>query len=622
MQKLSLQELQALSTEEAALYCNDIRSFLVDHVINSGGHLASNLGIVEISTALCRAFSLPEDKIIYDTGHQCYVHKILTGRSDAFPTLRSLGGISGFPRREESPYDPFGTGHSGTGISAAAGFAKANRLTGKKNWTVAVIGDGALTGGEVFEAINNISREDKLIIILNDNGMSISKSVGALKKRLNKMRTAGYYRAKTGVKGALEKIPLIGEPTARAMKTIKDLVKRSVLPENNLFEIFGLHYFGPADGNDLKTVEFLIEEAKRTDRPSIIHLCTKKGKGYLPAEQNPTAYHGVSPKNAKSVKKAAPSDDFSHAFGREMCAFAAKDPAVAAITAAMTDGVGLLEFAKKYPARLFDVGIAEEHAMTFAAALACEGIKPCFAVYSTFFQRCVDQLFHDAALQNLPVVVALDRAGVTGEDGATHHGVFDLPLVLPIPKVEVFAPASFDELHRAMESAFAAADHPTVIRYPKGGESRILTEEFPMEAEIEKKSYGDGKKCVIITFGRICEEAVCAAKEAAEQGIGVTIVRFFKLKGFDEALFEQIFTAPEIQNAASVLFAEEGIKKGSFSEGILTKLCERNLFPTARKKILAIDERFVPHGKAGELLSLCGLDRNGMIKEILESEKN
>lgn len=611
----NLAELAALSTEEASLLCEELRAFLLENVLQSGGHLASNLGIAEISVALLRQFSPPEDKIIYDTGHQCYVHKILTGRKDAFRSLRSLGGISGFPNRAESEYDAFGTGHSGTGLSAALGFAKAARLNGEKNWAVAVIGDGAFTGGMVFEALNNIARDDRLILILNDNGMSISKSVGAFKKMLGKMRTRGYYRFKGSVRNALLQIPAVGDKLARAGKDIKDVVKHSVVPTGNFFEQYGLSYFGPADGNDLETVELLLQEAKKKDHPSILHLCTKKGKGYRAAEQKPTAFHGVSPAQSSEKNESC----FSAEFGKALCELADEDPRVVAITAAMTDGVGLGKFAKKFPQRLFDVGIAEEHALTFAAALAAGGLKPCFAVYSTFFQRCVDQLIHDAALQNLPVVLALDRAGITGEDGATHHGVLDLPLSLPCPNVKIYAPASYTELRAHLREALSAVDHPSIVRYPKGAENRILTENFPLKEEIEKKVLGSGEDCAIITFGRTTAAALEAASRLAEKGVGTSVIRFGVLKGYSEPVYEKIFGSPL---PARLVFAEEGAERGSFSQQLLTRLVKEDRLQNKKVKILAIPDAFVPHGTQKELLALYGLCGDSIEKEVLTLVQN
>ncbi|MBR3837202.1 MAG: 1-deoxy-D-xylulose-5-phosphate synthase [Clostridia bacterium] len=603
---LTAEEVKKLSSAEARAYCAFLRSFLVEKVTQNGGHLASNLGIVEISVALARGMDQPSEKVIYDTGHQAYVHKILTGRGEAFDGLRTYGGISGFPRREESEFDAFGTGHSGTGISAALGFAEAGRLKGQENWCVAVIGDGAFTGGMVFEALNNISPDEKLIIILNDNGMSISKSVGRFRSHLNRMRTAGYYRLKREVKDTLSSLPLVGGTLVKLAKGLKTTVKRSALPMGNLFEEMGLHYFGPADGNDLETVELLLREAKKKNRPAVLHLCTKKGKGYAPAEENPSRFHGISPKGAKrSEGKSA-----SAIFGESLTALGEKDPRIVGITAAMCDGVGMAEFAKRFPQRFFDVGIAEEHAVTFGAALAAEGMKPCFAVYSTFYQRAVDQLLHDAALQKLPLVLALDRAGISGEDGATHHGVFDLPLTLPIPGIRIFAPASEAEMKEALSSAFSETARPCVIRYAKGPFSPLVEETFPQKGDVLWHDFGHvPPEMGVVTFGRISENAVLACRKAEEEGLSLRLIRFSVLKGFDPAEMKRAFAGMK-----KILFVEEGVEIGGFSH-YLSSLLEKEGY-ALQSRILAIGEGFVPHGNTDLLLERSGLGAEGIRKEI------
>ncbi len=608
MRFLTSDEVKRLSPEEAAKYCNALRAFLIKSVSVTGGHLASNLGIAEISLALVRCLSLPEEKVIYDTGHQSYIHKLLTGRGADFASLRSFGGISGFPRREESEFDAFGTGHSGTGISAALGFAKANRLLGKKDFTVAVIGDGSFTGGMVFEALNNISPHDRLIIILNDNGMSIGKSVGALKGALNRMRTRGYYKFKGDVQTALESIPLVGKELAEVAKKAKDTVKKSALPMGNLFEQYGLHYFGPANGNDLGTVEFLLQEAKKKNGPSLIHLCTKKGKGLPEAEKNPSRFHGLSP--AKKEKKESQGLSFSKIFGDTLCRLGEEDEKIVAITAAMEDGVGLGDFAKKFPHRFFDVGIAEEHAVTFAAGLAAAGLKPCFAVYSTFFQRSYDQLLHDAALQKLPITVCLDRAGISGEDGSTHHGLFDVAMTLPIPGVKIYAPTTEKELESALKKAFAETESPSVIRYPKGETSLFTEEAFPLECEIEKKDFGSDPKICVVSYGRTLENCLKAAENALAEGISARVIRFGMLKGYSP-----LFLSQYIPQNAKLLLVEEGIEEGGFGQSLLCQLAEENI-SLNQTKILAVRESFVPHGSQKELLKLCGLDTDAIEKEL------
>lgn len=607
MRHLTRRELAALPVDKAKRYCADLRSFLIRTVQESGGHLASNLGIVEISTALCRVLDPERDVILYDTGHQCYVHKILTGRGERFSTLRSLGGLSGFPTRSEA--DAFGTGHSGTGLSAAIGFARAARLRGEDSFVAVVIGDGSFTGGMVFEALNNIRPDDRIILILNDNQMSISRSVGSLKRAFHKMRTRGYYRFKGSVRQALLRVPAVGKSLADAAKRVKDSIKYSTIPEGNLFEQFGLNYFGPADGNDLETVEFLLSEAKKKDRPSILHLCTKKGKGYPPAEKDPSRFHGISPKGAKK----SDGKSFTSAFSDAICALAARDERIVAVTAAMPDGVGLTDFARRFPDRFFDVGIAEEHAMTFAASLAAGGLKPCFAVYSTFFQRALDQFLHDAALQKLPAVVCLDRAGLVGEDGATHHGLFDVSMILPIPSVRLYAPISEKEMHRALTLAFAENEAPSVIRYPKGTVDPALTELFSCEGAIEHILLGDKPQpdLVLVGYGRTLSELYRTAKALCDKGLTVKLVRFFTLKGFSpEALSEHF------DKGDSILFAEEGIRQGGFSSYLCDQLNGAGLSPSAYR-IAAVNEAFVPHGSTEQLLDLTGLTCKHLTKEAL-----
>ncbi len=611
---LTLSQVKNLTTEYASRYGNEIRSLLVERVTENGGHLASNLGIVEISLALVRVMDLPRDKVIYDTGHQSYVHKILTGRGEEFSTLRRYGGLSGFPRREESPFDPFSTGHSGTGISAAVSFAKAARLRGEESFSVCVIGDGSFTGGMVFEALNNISPEDRVIIILNDNKMSIGRSVGRVRSTLNKLRTPGYYRMKKEVEDVLGNIPFLGSGVAKAASRVKNVIKRQALPGGNLFEEMGLHYFGPADGNDLGKVETLLKEAKKRRGPSVIHLCTKKGKGYLPAEKDPSRYHGLSPKNEKKGE----GKSFSKIFGEEILSLAEKDDKIVCISAAMTDGVGLSAFEKAFPERFFDTGIAEEHAMTFAAGLSAAGLRSVFAVYSTFYQRAVDQLLHDGALQKLPFVVCLDRAGFSGEDGATHHGLFDLPLTLPIPGVKIYAPISRAEMRRALERALEEKDSPSVIRYPKGEEDPVLLENFPCRDEIEKKDYPYQGKCdmMVVTFGRVTANVLAAAASFSEKGFGVRVIRFFTLKGFEEKALEEIF-----QGAEKILFVEEGIETGSFSHYLTSLLMEKGLLTNVKVRTLCVKEEFIPHGSQEELLIQTGLDRLGIEREMNDFAK-
>lgn len=597
-------ELRALSPEDAKALCTALREELIRVVPKNGGHLASNLGVTEISVALTRVMDLPREKVIYDTGHQCYVHKLLTGRGADFDSLRRLDGLSGFPRREESEYDAFGTGHSGTGISAALGFARA---ASPGDYTAVVVGDGAFTCGMVFEALNNLRRDDRIIVILNDNGMSISRSIGSLKRALNKMRTAGYYRVKDSFHSFLLRIPLVGKPLATFFKRIKNTIKRAVLPGNNLFEQYGMHYFGPADGNDLNTVEFLLREAKTRSGPSLIHLCTKKGKGFRAAEHDPGAYHGVAPQSGtKSDGKS-----FTAAFGEALTEYAGRDERIVALTAAMQSGVGLDGFAAKYPRRLCDVGIAEEHAMTFAAALAAAGKKPVLALYSTFFQRAYDQLIHDAALQKLPVVICLDRAGISGEDGATHQGVMDIAMVLPLPGVKLYAPVSEEELRRDLAQALAETEQPSVLRWCKGCPDPAVAAAFPGKSDPECLSLPGEKRLTLVSFGRTLSAALGAAKVLEKEGVGVDLVRFHRLSGYDENTANALFASLP----GNILFAEEGAETGGFSQTLLARLAERDLLRGKKVRVLALKEPFVPHGPQQALLARCRLDEKSLIEE-------
>ena len=593
MDFLSLDEVKKLSLESAEKYCDALRSYLIDTVTVSGGHLASNLGVVEISVACARVFDLPNDKVIYDVGHQSYVHKLLTGRTFDKNTLRSFGGYSGFTKREESVFDPFGAGHSSTALSASVGFARASRLKGDTSFTVAVIGDGAFCTGMTFEALNNIDKNDRLIIILNDNEMSISKNVGTMSEYLVKIRSTNkYLNFKRRTKNAFGKMRGLGKVLFTTAKKTKYFVKRIVV-KNTFFEELGISYLGHADGNDLATVELLLEEAKSRFTPTLIHLCTKKGKGFPDAEQDPDRFHGISPKTNESVKKTT----FSETFGKYIIEKAQSDKDVVAISAAMCEGTGLSEFREKFPNRFFDVGICEEHALTFASAMSAAGLSPYFAVYSTFFQRCYDQLVHDCSLQNLKVTLALDRAGFCDHDGATHHGVFDVPLLLTVPRVAVFSPATFDELRFSFDSGEKLSES-VAVRYPKGIECDDVHKTF----SVDDFSFDEEKKCdvLIITYGRITSEVLKAKQMLENDNISVSVLKFLKLKPLDTKLINSL-----ILNLSPTLIVsvEEGIQSGGFGQYIFA-----NLEVSAKKKIVAVNDVFVPQGKLHELYKFAGLD--------------
>ncbi len=606
----SPKDLKGLSENELKTLSEEIRQTLLETVSQNGGHLAANLCVVELTVALHRVFDTPKDKIIFDVGHQSYVHKLLTGRREEFSGLRKHGGISGFPKRSESEHDAFGAGHSSTSISAAAGIAAANLLCGNDGYTIAVVGDGAFTGGMIYEALNNCADKKRLIIVLNDNDMSISPNVGGMSKYFSKFRTsAKYFSFKNGTKRFFGKIPLIGGGLIKASRAIKNSFKKVALSQN-FFEQFGLSYYGPLDGNDVKHLEIVLNEAKDDGKCSVVHICTTKGKGYEPAEKRPDLFHGVSGFDIPTGKiKGSGSESFSTRFGKLICDRAQKDERIAAITAAMPDGTGLSEFAKQFPDRFFDVGIAEEHAMTFACGLATEGIIPVFAVYSTFMQRAFDQLIHDAALQNLHVIVMLDRAGLVANDGATHHGIFDTAFVPEIPNVTFFAPNSFDSLEECFDLALKASG-PVVIRYPKSGD--IDTNGFIRCDGFDSLDIGDSPESVIITYGKLTENAISAAKSRFEEGKSTKVLSLTRLSPLP---INEIGKA--IENAKNIVFAEEGIKNGGVAQRLCAELAETKALDGKRFVIKAIDSIFPQHGSNFELLKELSLSAED-IKDALD----
>ena len=583
----STADVKALPLSEVPALCGELRDFLVTHVEKTGGHLASNLGAVELTVALHRVFDLPRDRVIFDVGHQSYVHKILSERKDRFDTLRH-GGLSGFTCRAESEYDPFGAGHASTSVSAALGFAEADKICGRDNYTVAVLGDGAFTGGLVHEALNNCDKNLRLIIVLNENEMSIAKNTGKLAEHLSKMRSSkSYFNFKRRAERVLRHIPLIGTPILYGLTYGKNFLKGS-LYRSNYFEDLGLKYFGPIDGNDYAAVESLLEEAKRAEQSVLLHIRTKKGKGYPPAEENPCAYHAVGTDY---------SGNFSEHFGNTLVQLAESDNAVCAITAAMRDGVGLSPFAKKYPDRFFDVGIAEGHALTFAAGLAAAGMKPYVAIYSTFLQRGYDNILHDIALQNLPVRIMIDRGALAAGDGPKHHGVFDVAFLSEIPNLCLFAPATFASLDRFL-TASLQANKPIAIRYPNGKEDdRIRAAFFPdgTTETVVHANFTDPEKnlALIITYGRIATEALDAAAELSARGIPCGVLLLETLKPYAIAADRIAKLLPA--NAAAIVFLEEGIRNGGAGMLTFDALQSRHadLMANKQTEIVAIDDRFV-----------------------------
>lgn len=606
----SRNELLSLGEDELSGLCGEIREFLVEKVTCHGGHLASNLGVVELTVALHRAFDPKTDSIVWDVGHQSYVHKMLTGRRELFDELREPGGLSGFTKRSESDCDPFGAGHSSTSLSAALGIARAKALKGDPSYTVAVFGDGAFTGGMVHEALNNSDRSLKLIIVLNENEMSISRNIGRFAGHLQKVRLSSkYHNIKRGTRNVLYKIPLIGQPLFRGVRRIKKALK-GILYHTNYFEDLGLYYLGPVDGHDIPSLERMLAEAKRAEQSVIVHVKTTKGKGYPPAEADPGKYHGIAPESLK------PCRNFSAEMGESLCRLAENNEKIVAITAAMADGCGLCQFAECFPDRFFDVGIAEEHALVFAAGLACEGLRPYFAVYSTFLQRGYDNVIHDIALQHLPVVVCIDRANLAERDGMTHHGIYDAAFLSEVPDILLFAPCDFDSLDQMLARA-ANAELPTFIRYPGTGEVKDLRARFEwgteclFRADFAPDEPLDG---LIVTYGRIVTEAIAAADRLKERGHRIGILLLEQLKPLDHA--ERIVSAIVHRDNPPVVFLEEGIYAGSISMLIRERLVERGVDMSSR--ILAIRESFAPSEKEKTLFESCGISASDCIRAFEE----
>ena len=594
-----LKKLNILEKEELA---NEIREYLLEIVSKNGGHLASNLGVVELTLAIHSVFNSPEDKIIWDVGHQSYVHKILTGRKEQMNTLRKIGGISGFPKISESEYDSFDTGHSSTSISVALGMARARDLLGSRNKVIAVIGDGSLTGGMAIEALNDAgSSKTNIIVILNDNEMSISKNVGGIPKLLTKIRVKKTYkRSNNCIKRFFNKIPIIGKPIVNIAHQIKMGIKQAVIP-NMYFEDIGFTYLGPVDGHNIQELENILFKSQNIEGPVLIHVITKKGKGYEIAEKNPDKFHGISSFDIKTGNtNKAKQKDYSNQFGEKLVKLASKDEKIVAVTAAMKDGTGLKEFADKYPKRFFDVGIAEQHACGLIAGMASSGLKPVFSVYSSFLQRGYDQLIHDIALSNLPVTIAIDRAGIVGNDGETHQGLFDLAFLSHIPNFTVMAPKDFKELDKMLEFAINL-NKPVTIRYPRGGEGKNKfnkCEEVKLgKAEIIKR----GKDISIVAIGKMVDRAVEVSNILKEKNIDVEIINARFLKPLDK---ETILKS--INKTKYVITIEDGILKGGLGTAV-TELIKNNDINDIKIKTFGYNDCFVEHGSIEELEDIYGL---------------
>ena len=600
----SPEQLRTLTVEQLTQLAGELREFIIQTVSKTGGHLAPSLGTIELTLALYSVFNLPVDKVVWDVGHQAYANKILTGRRDRFATLRQKEGITGFPRRDESPYDAFGVGHASTSISAALGMAIARDLNGRGEHIIAVIGDGALTGGEAFEALNHAGDLGKnLIVVLNDNGMSIDCNVGAMSEYLSRIRvTPQYNRAKKDLEGLLKSIPRIGDTVLKTAGYIKDGV-RSVLVPGGLFEEMGFNYIGPLDGHNLTLLREVFSEVRMMDGPILVHVRTKKGRGYLPAELEPDKFHGVGRFDVATgevIKSSTTAPSYTSTFGQALLDLAALNPNITAITAAMPGGTGLKAFGDEYPVRYFDVGIAEEHAVTLAAGMAAAGKHPVVAIYSTFAQRAYDQLMHDVCLQNLPVTLCLDRAGLVGEDGPTHHGVFDLSYLRHMPNMTVMAPKDENEL-RQMLAAAIALPGPTAIRYPRGAGLGV-----EVEKEFHSIPYGKAEvlsntgDIAFLAIGSMVDNASKAAISLAGEWIAARVVNMRFVKPLDIELLRRLAT--EVKLFVSV---EENVLPGGFGSAIGEFLVDENIaIPLLR---IGIPDAFITQGKRQELWELCGL---------------
>ena len=593
-------DLKNLGETEIKELCAEIRDTLINTVSQNGGHLASNLGVVELTVALHRFFSTPEDSIIFDVGHQCYTHKLLTGRYDRFATIRLENGISGFMRPDESEYDPFVTGHASNSLAAAYGIFKANQLSGKKGTCVAVIGDGAMTGGLALEALNNIGgSKGKFIVVLNDNKMSISTNVGSMSQHLKRIRLKpGYYRFKSSTESILQKLPLIGKPIYNLLSKIKRAFARQVF-KNNMFETLGFKYIGPVNGHDVGELENAFKVASALSHPCVIHAVTVKGKGYSFAEAQPGDYHGVSAFDTNDGVVPVADKNFSLVSGDKLCELAAADKRICAITAAMTSGTGLSAFAKKFRNRFFDVGIAEEYAATFAAGLASAGMRPYFAVYSSFIQRSYDQIIHDTAIARLPVCYLVDRAGIVGDDGETHQGVFDAAFLTTVPGITVYSPASYSELEGCLSKSLDFSS-PLAIRYPRGKE--VIPFDF---TDDDYTVFGVGSKKAIVTYGIISCEAISAQQKLSEKGIEVDVIKLNKIYPLSDKLVS------ELKKYDQLFIFEEGIKKGGIAEHIVALACPK------KYSITAIDNAFVPAAKVENARKRLGLDSESMIRKVV-----
>ena len=605
-------DIKQLKPEELEKLAEEIRQFLVEKISVTGGHLASNLGVVELTMALHLAFELPQDKMIWDVGHQSYTHKILTGRRAGFDDLRKYGGMSGFPKRKESQCDAFDTGHSSTSISAGLGYVAARDIKGEEHSVISIIGDGAMTGGMAYEALNNASRlKSNFIIVLNDNNMSISENVGGMSRYLNGLRTAEAYTGlKKGVEDTLMKIPVQGEKILYQMKKTKSGLKQLFVP-GMFFEDMGITYLGPVDGHDIRKLYKTFQEAKRVDHAVLVHVLTKKGKGYVPAEENPSRFHGIVPFDIETgeAKEKSSKDSYTDIFSKVFCDIAKQNDAVVGITAAMADGTGLARFARMFPDRFFDVGIAEEHALTFAAGLAAGGLKPVVAVYSSFLQRAFDQTIHDVCLQNLPVMIAVDRAGLVGSDGETHQGLFDLSFLNMIPNMTILSPKNRWEM-ADMVRFCADFQYPVALRYPRGaayeGLSAFRTPIVYGKSEILYEE----EDIAVIFVGHMAELAVQVRDRLKEIGYHCSLINARFVKPLDTEMLEAL-----TKDHRLFVTIEENVLSGGFGEQVLHYVSRAKLDVGVR--CIGIPDDYVEHGNVDLLRREVGLDAETIVKQII-----
>ena len=605
-------DLKKLNDKELQQLASEIRKFIIEKTSEYGGHLASNLGVVELTIGLFRALDLPKDKIVWDVGHQAYTHKILSGRKDDFDGLRQYHGISGFPKRAESPYDCFGTGHSSTSISAGMGIAEARDIKGENYTVVSVIGDGSLTGGLAYEGLNNASRMKKnFIIVLNDNKMSISKNVGGMSKYLNGLRSdSGYNRLKVDVGGTLLKVPVVGEALVHQIQQAKNSIKQLVIP-GMLFEDMGITYLGPIDGHNIKEVERTINEAKRINHAVLVHVITKKGKGYKPAEKFPARYHGVSPFNINTGKILSnEGKTYTEVFSDKICELAKDNKKIVGITAAMPDGTGLTRFSEEFPNRFFDVGIAEQHAVTSAAGMASNGLKPVFAVYSSFLQRAYDQIVHDVCLQKLPVVFCIDRAGLVGSDGETHQGIFDYSFLTSIPNMTVMAPKNAWELEMMMEFVMKYP-LPISIRYPRGVAYQGLSEfKEPIEYGRSELIY-KGRDIALFAAGSMVSTAEHIRDKALKRGYDLTLVNARFVKPIDTHMIDEL-----VKDHKVIVTLEENVKQGGFGIQVQAYVLENH--PEIKVVTVALPDKYVEHGNVTKLREGLHIDSESVMKLLNE----